>query len=86
MLYSLGISALCSQEPIRHLHQYTCANANKLRCMASYIGTGNNLGEFARELEVNMGFLYPIPMSVKIVGYLNHIFTTFPIHELGWST
>ena len=65
MLYSLGISALCFQQPVRHLHQYIRANANNLRYMASYISTVDNLGEFPRASESDcMGFLYPYNSKV----------------------
>ena len=48
MLYSLGVSALCAEEPVRHLHQYIYASANKLQFTAPYIGMVYNLNESTR--------------------------------------
>lgn len=38
MLYSLGVYALCSEQPFDYLRQLIYANANKLQFTAPYIG------------------------------------------------
>ena len=73
MLYSHGISALCSQGPAHHLRQYIYANANKLQFIAPYLGRyGHKLSELTRKSGVDYIFI----LSLKTYNPLSTLSVT----------